>query len=656
MHGEAAAVAAFRSLLERLREGEVQLGSADAAVGEFAAELRQTPALRELFRQATFILLEQGEAVSLLAESGIVENTSFFSELARRFSCKILPPVLQDKSLRDNLHLVFRRPEDGDWLERVSDDFLVGVTESLDFKEGGQAFKLFWSALLDALMMVSLRIAALGLEPVMQGYYRSPSPEDNAFVAQANEIREYVEQARRQLLGDEAVTDARHAEVMFLQAEEVLQKVRKRSSQTGTSVALSLVLYRLGQLIERARLLLKVASGRFSDAGVDLLAVSALLRVLASAESDRYNMRAHFRESTSLLSLQITEHASHAGEHYVAGDRKDYWRMWRSAMGAGLIIPVMAFIKIAIDARGFPPLVEAILFSLNYGLGFVLIYMLHFTVATKQPAMTASHIAASLGSFGGRRPDRAGLVELVAKVSRTQVAAILGNVTVALPVAFLLAWGWTSLTGDPFVTQEKAGVLLKEIHPLHSYALFYACIAGVWLFCSGLVSGYYDNLSLYSRIPERVAAHPWLISVLGREGAASVGSYLSVNLGGLAGNFFFGFMLGFSGFIGYLLGLPFDIRHIAFASAYVGIGTQELAGVAEPALLLVSMAGVMLIGLCNLGVSFTLAFSLACRSRNIQPDFSSWWRLVPVFLRRPGYFLLPPAKVNEDNKEEEAGQ
>jgi len=31
--------------------------------------------------------------------------------------------------------------------------------------------------------------------------------------------------------------------------------------------------------------------------------------------------------------------------------------------------------------------------GLNYGLGFMVIFMLHFTVATKQPAMTAARFA-----------------------------------------------------------------------------------------------------------------------------------------------------------------------------------------------------------------------------------------------------------------------
>ena len=48
---------------------------------------------------------------------------------------------------------------------------------------------------------------------------------------------------------------------------------------------------------------------------------------------------------------------------------------------------------------------EALPVSLNYGLGFVLIHLLHFTVATKQPAMTANAIAASMGDSRGKARD-----------------------------------------------------------------------------------------------------------------------------------------------------------------------------------------------------------------------------------------------------------
>ena len=88
-----------------------------------------------------------------------------------------------------------------------------------------------------------------------------------------------------------------------------------------------------------------------------------------------------------------------------------------------------------------PPLTEALLFCLNYGLGFVFIHVIHGTVATKQPAMTANAIAATIGDPAGRGRDLEELTTLIARTSRTQAIAILGNVGVALPVAAVLTAG-----------------------------------------------------------------------------------------------------------------------------------------------------------------------------------------------------------------------
>lgn len=67
--------------------------------------------------------------------------------------------------------------------------------------------------------------------------------------------------------------------------------------------------------------------------------------------------------------------------------------MFLSAAGAGIIIAIMALIKINITQAGFSIETLTFLSSLNYGLGFVFIHILGFTVATKQPAMTASKLA-----------------------------------------------------------------------------------------------------------------------------------------------------------------------------------------------------------------------------------------------------------------------
>ncbi len=214
-------------------------------------------------------------------------------------------------------------------------------------------------------------------------------------------------------------------------------------------------------------------------------------------------------------------------------------------------------------------------FCLNYGLGFVLIHVLGGTVATKQPAMTANAIAASIGEARGHTRDLEALADLIARTVRSQLAAILGNIGVAIPVAILIGLAIQSATGAHFVTPEKAHDLLGEVDP-RSGALFFSAVAGVCLFLSGLIAGYYDNLSAYNRIPERLLQLRWPRRLLGEARMLRVASYVENNLGALAGNFFFGFLLGGATALGVLFGLPLDIRHIAFSSAYVGYAATAL--------------------------------------------------------------------------------
>jgi site-specific recombinase len=283
-------------------------------------------------------------------------------------------------------------------------------------------------------------------------------------------------------------------------------------------------------------------------------------------------------------------------------------------------------------------------FSLNYAAGFVIILLAHFTIATKQPAMTAATIAGTLSEARGKLAHLERLAGLIVATVRSQVAAILGNVVLAFPTAVVIGFWLSYRLGQPIVSQEKAAHLLHELDPIHSLAIPHAAIAGVYLFLAGLVSGYFDNRASYDRVAARVGALPWLRRLLGDERAARFGAYIDRNLGGLAGNVFFGFCLGSTGTIGALLGLPLDIRHIAFAAANFGYALVAFDFVLPWKTVLLSLAGIALIGLTNLAVSFSLALWVALRSRGASfPQAAGvrrmlWERLVS----QPRSFLLPP--------------
>ena len=102
------------------------------------------------------------------------------------------------------------------------------------------------------------------------------------------------------------------------------------------------------------------------------------------------------------------------------------------------------------------------------------------------------------------------------------------------------------------------------------------------------------------------------------------------------------------GTIGFILGLPLDIRHIAFASANFIQGLITING-PDIGLIVVSFLGVLLIGLTNLFVSFTLTIIVALRARRVR--FEQWKPLAKLvmthFLTRPSDFFWPPKQSIE---------
>jgi site-specific recombinase len=237
--------------------------------------------------------------------------------------------------------------------------------------------------------------------------------------------------------------------------------------------------------------------------------------------------------------------------------------------------------------------------------------------------------------------------ELIVQVCRSQFVAIAGNVLLAFITSLGIAYAWMAVFGAPAVTPDKAVHMLHDLHPIFSMALPHAAIAGVCLFLSGLVSGYYDNKAIYNRVPDRLRRIRWLRRLFGERRQERLIVYVEHNLGALAGNFIFGFMLGCMGTLGFLLGLPLDIRHVTFGAANLAYGLQTLDFQVYWVQAAVCALGVILIGMTNLAVSFSLAMYVALKSRRAR--FSDARGLLRLLLRRlvrrPRDFFWPPKEA-----------
>ncbi|WP_373974396.1 site-specific recombinase [Chitinibacter sp. SCUT-21] len=615
--------------------------------------LEQHPEYRAALRNEFYSLLDNTRQVNLYTETGILLNESMMTAVKRRIGAKLLPPTVNEEHFSDLLGVIFHKPDDYLWLEAIPRDVWHEIGNALHMEEvpPDESPAHIRLQQLEAIQVLSCRISAIGLEPEIIRSYPDVERFESPFVRLNAEVLNYIEKYRQDLTVRAApAEDHRHLLVLLEQCETIMGRVWKYASKNGASVSLTYHLLRLKQHIDRMKLLFELIDPTVTQGD----ALVRLFLVLVKAENRKNSVGDVFRENTELLALQITEHASHTGEHYTSESRREWLDMFRSAAGAGVVVGFMALIKILIAKAHLPLLLEAFAFSLNYAIGFMLVHLMHCTIATKQPAMTAARIAAALPAAGSKNADGySNLIELIVKVVRTQFIAIMGNVLLAMPVALGIAWLWWDRLGEHVVGPEKAETLLRDLQPIAGMGIPHAAIAGVCLFLAGLISGYYDNKALYNRIPERIAALPMLRKIIGDYRAQKVGQYIEHNLGALAGNFYFGFMLGSIGTIGILLGLPVDIRHITFSAANL---SYAFAGNGfEMPLMAIGWAflGVALIGATNLITSFVLALWVALRSRKrrlreLQPIVGLLWKR---FWQRPiDFFIAPKAQPEKANE------
>ena len=646
--------------------------------------LQGNPAQARALHEYVLRVLAARRHASLYTDIGVLSNSGFFTELKRRIAYRMLPPALGDEYLNDALDQVLYLKTDYLWISNVPAADWLALIDVLTQQEVELATgdgNIMLPGLLDAISTLSYRVSAMGLEPELTRFHSEIEVFQSPFMVQNTEVNAYLDAYTQLLQGTIShIEDARHLLVMLDQCDAVIAKIRKKALYQGTSIPLTYLLVALAQSIERLRKLLFLVdtSGELPgavvaessttiqvDAGtsvIDTRPISrrragavALAMELIRAHNHKYKVSDLFTDNINLLARNVTENASRTGEHYIAENRREMAGMFLSSAGAGVIIGFMALFKILMSYLRSAPLVEAFMFSMNYSIGFMFIHLLHFTVATKQPAMTASRIAAGLHSKDGRNIDLDSMAELINKVFRTQNMAVLGNVATAIPTAWLIALGYHAITGHHLVSPEKAMHLLHDVDPIGSPAIFYAMIAGVCLFVAGLISGYYDNQALYTRWAQRIAQLRGLGRVIGQERLARLGLYLENNLGGLMGNFYFGILLGTIGTLGFLIGLPIDIRHITFSAANFATALVGLDHHMSWQLAVKSLAGIFAIGTANLLVSFGLALWVALRSRQVR--FKHGLQLLKIlgkrFLKSPIVFFFgsgnpPPLAIEED--------
>ena len=160
---------------------------------------------------------------------------------------------------------------------------------------------------------------------------------------------------------------------------------------------------------------------------------SGFLGELIRDNQESRSLRSLFGDTSAQLARRIVERNAETGEHYIARTRADYFAMLRHAAGGGAVTAVTMMLKVLIVSAGMSHFFTGAFASLDYAASFVLIQMLGFTLATKQPANTAPALARQMHEV--RDPARMeGLVDEIACLVRSQAAAIIGNIALVVPI------------------------------------------------------------------------------------------------------------------------------------------------------------------------------------------------------------------------------
>ena len=624
-------------LFEWLRGDEVSPEASLSRLQTFIDAVHAQPELGARLKAWWQVLLQTVDVTTLLADFGFAPRTAFVSELANRLRRKILPGTPETIDAAELFALVAPTRFDARWLGAIPETQIDQVVALLS--SNAQTDTLIWQHhLMDALTYCTAQIRATGFAPELRLRMDRANDDDRAFHPLSNDLAEL-----RQIFFDPAQGgEELKAAIAKLRARletcrQAVNGVYAHLNDNGISVGMVFMLRQLRERIVRVRELLDTLTASNTAA-----AAVRLLARRAAIGQDSKSIGALISANSTLLSAKMAERSAETGEHYITRDRNAYKQMLGKAMGGGAVTALTTGLKFAVLALGLSAFWNGFASGFVYAASFILIQLLHLTLATKQPAMTAPAMAAKLTEIGSGTAIE-DFVDEVTHLVRSQVAAVLGNVFMVVPAVLLVNVLIILLSGTSMISPKQALHVLGTL-TLLGPTLLWAAFTGLILFTSSMVAGWFENWFVLHRLDSAIAHNPRFTGTLGMARAARWSNFMRENISGFASNISLGFMLGlipaFTGFFGFEL----EARHVTLSAGQLAAAGAALGldAFRQP-LIWWCMAAIPLIGALNLSVSFYCAFRLALQAHNVsgidRARISSaiWarWR------KQPGSFFVP---------------
>lgn len=567
--------------------------------------LERQPEWKRNVGQTLQSILSETSLLELFCSTGLVEETGFFSEIGHRLASRIFPVPPREKDFSEIFLRMFSDPSDAGWVEGLPSSIIESLSELITFQASNPKHmrEHLTQAMVDARIILGANAFSISLTTELRKRLPLPRISGSPFYRLEETLKE--EQSTRG--GQSAIERAE-------ECREQINHVFSELEESGVSVTLVHRLEQQLNFLRRIETLTVLLNSREPQPTLLKKFIADLIR----EHHDNRMVGSLVKRNLHLLSRKIVERTGASGEHYITTTRKEYFSLWRAAAGGGFITVFTAFFKLSISSTGFPLFFEGLFAGINYAVSFILLQLFHFTLATKQPSVTAAALAGKLLDAEDPRRSDQFAVE-VSRIHRSQFISILGNIIAVVPGCILFDLLMYQLTGGHLIREKTAHYVLHSLHPFQTLTIFYSAVTGVILWLSSIIAGWGENWVVYRKIPEAIAEHRLLILFLGKQRSKKMAKWFLNNISGLCGNTSLGFLLSFTPIIGRFFGVPLDVRHITLSAGSLAIACSALYphGL-ELSEALWAVAGLVAIGIVNVTVAFTLALLVAAEAREIS--------------------------------------
>lgn len=575
-------------------------------------------------------LLFETDATTALTRVELTEHAGLLTDSLRRVADLFLPPIPRANDLSYVVDMVFTGNQDAAWLAAIRpEDWCECVQLLSDVRTQPNPLPRFEEALRESILQLCVQISSLALQPDIRERTGREALSESPFL-QLSKI------AFREKLSTESSDVLDTIEVCRFALRQLHRTIESR----GISIDLIYRSETLSSLLNRLETLT-----RDTLAGAGPENWQALTTEIVRTHEARRSLVQIYKLNLDIFARKLVDHAGETGEHYISRNRREYFSMLYAGAGGGLVTVGTTLIKFAIYALAAPVAIEGGLISLNYSVSFLVMQFAGFSLATKQPSMTAAALASRIH---GRMNDdeKNELMREVARITRSQFIAAVGNVLFVMIGAFLLSILYHRVFHHALLSEHFAEHMLHDLDPTKSLSWLYAALTGVLLWLSSICAGWLQNWVNMRGLVEAVRLDRRLIAVFGESRIRKFSEWLDHNISAIGGNISIGVFMGCVPIIGKVSGLPIDIRHVTLSSGTFVFSILSLPMAQMPWTVWgLPALGLVGIGILNFSVSFALALMVAILSRRLP---MAWLKVFfrkfgKSFITRPFMFLYPTA-------------